>query len=59
MAILEEQIRQFQGSVDMTTIRSREAIAIPTLYPAHRVSKTRELPIYKGKSIKEHQNFFY
>ena len=59
LAALEEQIRQLQGSVDMTTVRPREAIATPTLYPARRAPKTRELPIYKGKSIKEYQNFFY
>jgi hypothetical protein len=43
----------------MTTVRPREAIVTPTLYPAYRAPKTRELPIYKGKSIKEYQNFFY
>ncbi len=43
----------------MPAERSREAAAAPAFYPARRAPKTRELPIYKGKSIKEHQNFFY
>jgi hypothetical protein len=56
---LEERIRQLQGTTNATTEHQREAIAAPSLYPVRRAPKTRELPTYKGKTIKEHQNFFY
>ena len=37
----------------------RSPIAAPMPLPYRRAPKTRELPIYKGKNIKEAQDFFY
>jgi hypothetical protein len=57
---LEARIRQLQGAVGVYTVHQREDGATPALYPVRRrAPKTRELPIYKGKTIKEHQIFFY
>ncbi len=56
---LEEQIRQLQSTVGTPAVPQRETIVTSTQYPIRRAPKTRELPIYKGKTIKEHQNFFY
>ncbi len=43
----------------MLAERLREAATMPAFYLARCALKIRELPIYKGKSIKEYQNFFY
>jgi hypothetical protein len=58
LEIIEAQIRQLKGQ-NSSTGALRIPIAHTAIYPIRRAPKTRELPTYKGKNIKEAQDFFY
>ena len=55
---MEAQIRQLEGQ-NTSTGALRTPVAHTTTHPIRRAPKTRELPTYKGKNIKEAQDFFY
>ena len=58
----EAQIRQLESvnaSASTAAVTQRVPVAQPAVYPIRRAPKTRELPNYKGRTIKEAQDFFY
>jgi hypothetical protein len=55
---VEAQIRQLE-EYDTPTGASRTPVAHTAAQPIRRAPKTRELPTYKGRNIKEAQDFFY
>jgi Zinc knuckle len=58
----ETQIRQLEGAnppANAAADAQRVPVVSPAAYSVRRAPKTRELPTYKGKNIKEAQDFFY
>jgi hypothetical protein len=58
LANMEAQIRQLEGA-SAESIARREPEVDGRATPYRKAPKTRELPIYRGKTIKEAQVFFY
>jgi hypothetical protein len=55
---MEAQIRDLERTTTTATTQ-RTPVVHTVTHPIRRAPKTRELPTYKGKSIKEAQDFFY
>jgi hypothetical protein len=59
---MEAQIHQLESANTPVTTPAetqRGPVVPPVVYPVRRAPKTRELSTYKGKTIKEAQDFFY
>ncbi len=58
LEVMQDRIRQLEGA-SLSTAPIRDPIVSTAVTPLRRAPKTRELPIYKGKTIKDAQDFFY
>jgi hypothetical protein len=58
LEIIEAQIRDLERTT-ITATTQRTPVVHTVTHLIRRALKIRELPIYKGKSIKEAQDFFY